>query len=70
MCVCVYALPPFLTLFRLGSGAPLSADPGGSLQQLSEVMLEDGRVELLPLAAEHAAGRLSAVKTHKLPPAH
>lgn len=40
----------------------LSAAPGGSLQQLPQVMLEDGGVKLLPLAAQHAAGRLSAVE--------
>lgn len=52
-------------------GSCLSAAPGGgSLQQLAQMVLEDGRVELLAFAAQHAAGLLSAVKAPKLSPAH
>lgn len=69
MDMCVPVVVP-CTFLWLGGSAPISAAPGGPLQQLTEVMLEDGRVELLALAAKHAAGRLGAVKAHKLPPAH
>lgn len=58
-----------LTILWLGGVSSL-ANSGGSLQQLSEVMFEDGGVQILSLAPEHTAGHLSAVETHKLPPAH
>ena len=71
MCVCVcVCVCVVLTVLGLGSREPLSAAPGGSLQQLPEVVLEDGRVQVVSLAAQDAAGRLGALKVHKLPPAH
>lgn len=60
-----------LTFLRLRSSTSLSAAPGGgSLQQLPEMVFEDGRVKLIPFTAQHAAGHLSTVKAHKLSPAH
>lgn len=59
-----------LTLLWLCSRIPLSAASGGSLQQLSEVMFKDSGVQLLTLTPQHTAGHLSAVKIHKLSPAH
>ncbi len=67
VCVCVWVR---LTLVWLGSSIPLSAAPGGSLQQLSEVMFEHSSVQLLSITAQHGAGHLSTVEIHKLSPAH
>lgn len=62
--------PGCLTFLCLCSSSLSAAPGGGSLQQLAEMVLEDGRVELFPFAPQHAAGLLSAVEAHKLSPAH
>lgn len=60
-----------LTFLCLCSSTSLSAAPGGgSLQQLAEMVFEDGRVELIPFTPQHATGLLSTVKAHKLSPSH
>lgn len=60
-----------LTFLHLCSSTSLSAAPGGGfLQQLPEMVFEDGRVKLIPFTPQHTAGILSTVKAHKLSPAH
>ncbi len=68
--VCLTEYSVFLTVLWLLCGAALSDASGRSLQDLSQVVFEDGSVELLSLTAQDGAGCLRAVKTHELLTAH